>query len=170
MSPTGFVEEEAVVVAREGRYAWVEAARQSHCGQCAVAKGCGTAALGKALGRRVNRVRALNPIGARPGERVVVGVRGEALVKGSLWLYGVPLLAMLGLPLIARTLFGELSEGAAVVFAFVGLVGAFVWLGGKRGRLGQDPALQAVILRHCRSSVTPTPVTVHKNKIGAHHG
>ncbi len=170
MTLSGFVEEEAVVVAEEGRFAWVEAARQTSCGRCAAAKGCGTAALGKVLGRRVNRVRALNPVGARPGDRVVVGIRGEALVRGSLWLYGLPLLAMLGLPLAAQVLFGGLSEGVAVVLAFAGLLGAFLWLGGRRGRLGQDPALQAVILRHCHSSVTVAPVTVHKNEIGAHHG
>ncbi len=167
MTPSGFVEETARVVAVEGRWAWVEAERQSACGQCAARAGCGTAALGKVLGRKVNRVRALNPIGARPGERVAVGVRGTFLVRASVLLYGLPLLAMLALPLAVSALWG-VGEGGQILAALAGLAWGLLWV--RRRSRRQDAAWQAVILRRLDGPESSVPVIFHDNKIGEHHG
>ena len=74
------------MVATEGREAWVETSRRSSCGSCE-AKSCGTGTLSQILGRKTQRMRVDNPVGAKPGDRVVLGISESALIKGSLAVY-----------------------------------------------------------------------------------
>ena len=62
------IEETAIVVKCEGKFAWVEAQRQTTCGNCAASKGCGTSVLAKVVGKKAARMRALNPIEAQLGD------------------------------------------------------------------------------------------------------
>ena len=80
----------------EGEFAWVETRRASTCGGCAGTAGCGTAVLGRVLGTRGIQVKARNVSGISAGDRVVIGVRERALVRGSLVVYAVPLVGLLG--------------------------------------------------------------------------
>lgn len=135
---------------RDGVYAWVDTERTSGCSSCS-AKGCGTGTLSKALGARSHRVRVRNPIDAQVGEGVVLGLRDDALVRGSFFVYIVPLLALLAGALLGETLAGRL--GVAWADAFVALAGAvglalgLLWLRSFGRRWADDEGHQPVILR-----------------------
>lgn len=143
------IEETAHVVETQGEYAWVEAQRRSSCGSCAV-KGCGTGALSKILGKRGQRMKVLNPVDAKAGEEVVLGIREQDLLKGSLAVYIVPLLTMLAGALLGEVLapqWGSDSEALSLSLGLLGLAGGFFWLYRYNRVLSRDGGMMAVILR-----------------------
>jgi sigma-E factor negative regulatory protein RseC len=152
------VEENALVVATEGDEAWVETSRRSSCGSCE-AKGCGTGALSRVLGRRSQRLRVKNPIAAQAGDAVVLGIPESALLLGSLVVYLVPLLALLAGGLVGEALAAQLAlaqEAASILFALVALGGSFLWLRRFNRRAAADDRFTAVILRRAESPGTAT--------------
>lgn len=144
------IEESAQVVATEGDFAWVETQRQSTCGACAANHACGTAVLSKVLGQRHTRVRALNPEGARVGDRVVVGLDEAALLRGSMAVYAVPLLTLLAGSIVGSLLAKQwllAGEAMSVGLGIAGLVAGLVWLKGFTRRIRSDNRYQPVVLR-----------------------
>lgn len=139
------IEEVARVVAVEGDFAWVETERKSTCGSCAANKGCGTAVLSQSVGKRVARMKALNQAKAPVGARVLVGIDEQALVRGSLAVYAVPLLSMLGAAILMDLLVG--TEAMVILGGMLGLAGGFLWLKYFAERISKDAHYQAVILR-----------------------
>lgn len=157
------IEENAHVVAVEGDSAWVETERRSSCGSCA-AKGCGTGALSKVLGARKQRMKVRNPVGARVGDSVVLGIEERALLLGSLMVYILPLIAMLGGGLLGEVLapqWGLEAEGPSLLFGALGLVGGFLWLRAYNRRCADDPKFTAVILRTLKPHDTFRPVSLN---------
>jgi sigma-E factor negative regulatory protein RseC len=153
------IEETAHVVEAEGEYAWVETERRSSCSSCS-AKGCGTGALSKILGRRSPQLKVLNPIDAKAGDEVVLGIREQALLKGSLAVYIVPLLAMLAGALLGDALAPQWEsepETLSMLFGLLGLVAGFLWLRRYNRTLSTDQRFMAVILR-----TTTAQSSVHK--------
>lgn len=143
------IEETAHVVSVEGQFAWVETERRSSCGSCS-AKGCGTGALSKILGARVQRIRVRDPIGTRVGDSVILGIEERVLLLGSLMVYIVPLLLMLGGGLLGELLAPQWeadAEGLSLLFGVVGLASGFLWLRSYNRRAARDPRYTAVILR-----------------------
>lgn len=144
------IEESAQVVAVEGEFVWVETQRQSTCGGCAAKPACGTAALAKILGQKRTRVRALNHNGAQVGDRVIVGVDESALVRGSLAVYAVPLLALLAGAISGHQLtqFWSLpGEALTLVLGGSGLWAGLAWLKGFTRRIHNDRRYQPVVVR-----------------------
>lgn len=148
------IEEIATVVGTEGRFAWVNAARGTSCGTCSAQEGCGTAALSRVLGQRQAQVRALNSIGAKVGDEVIVGIEERALVQGSVAVYLVPLLGLLlggGLgELVAGRMSPVYAEPAATVLGTLGLVAGLLWLRGFGRRIRKDLRYQPVVVRKLR--------------------
>ncbi|MBN4079066.1 SoxR reducing system RseC family protein [Beggiatoa alba] len=147
------IEEHARVVALNADDVWVETQRRSACGTCAVNKGCGTATLAKVLGNKRSQVRALNPKATvvTVGDEVIIGIDERALVRGSLAVYIVPLLALfmfagLGQVLGTQLLF-ENPELASIVFGLLGLALGFVWVWRFTRHIGNDQRYQPVLLR-----------------------
>lgn len=148
------IEEQAMVVGVEGDEAWVESSRRSSCGSCS-AKGCGTGALSQVLGGRVLRMRVSNPVAAKKGDQVVLGVSESALLKGSLAVYLVPLLALFVGGLLGELLAGYWqlrSEGVTIICALVALFISLRWLQGFNRRAAHDSHYQAEILRIVNST------------------
>ena len=146
------IEERASVVAVEGDFAWVEAERASGCSGCASRGSCGTSALAGAMGRRRARVKALNRVGAQPGERVVIGLQELALVRGTLAVYLVPLAGLFAGGLageVISRLPGSAGSGelAAVLGAGLGLWAGLAWARGWMRRRAGDAGMLPVILR-----------------------
>ncbi len=157
------IEESARVVDTEGEYAWVETERRSSCGSCS-AKGCGTGALSKILGRRQQRLKVLNPIDAKPGDDVVLGIREQALLKGSIAVYIVPLLTLLAGALLGEGLapqWGSDSEALSLLFGLLGLAAGFYWLHRYNRGLAGDARFMAVILRTSASHPTVQKISVN---------
>lgn len=153
------IEEQALVTGCDGEFAEVEPQAQSGCGSCAARSACGTGTLASVLGKKRNILRALNPIGAGPGERVVVGLEAEMLTRATLAAYGLPVATLIG-GAMAGQAFGEwLALGVVEPFAvgggLLGLLGGLAWLGGFSRRIAKDRRYQAVILRRSTPAVAP---------------
>jgi sigma-E factor negative regulatory protein RseC len=159
------IEETARVVNVEPGYAWVETMRQSSCGSCSARGGCGTSVLGKVLGQRSVRVRAVDKVGAAVGEEVVVGLDDAALLRGSLAVYMLPLIALIAGALIAETIAPQwgLGEGFVMFAGIAGLALGFLWLRLFSRRVVTDLRYQAVILRRTPAPSVPVAV-VNFNK------
>ncbi|MGB0722750.1 MAG: SoxR reducing system RseC family protein [Gammaproteobacteria bacterium] len=140
------IETQAWVVASDGDHAEVEAVRRSGCDHCGVRGGCGTSVLSKVLGRRVTRMRALNPTGAAIGQEVTVGVDEGAYLRGAMTVYMVPLVAALACALGLRLLVGATVPGEALAAA-LGLALGIAWSRRHADRVRIDERYQAVILR-----------------------
>ncbi len=98
------IEERARVVAIEDDQLLLEAETRAACNACAAKQGCGTSVLSKWVGRKFTRFQAPNTVNARVGDEVVVGLAEEAMLKGSVFVYLLPLLAMIGFALLADSL------------------------------------------------------------------
>lgn len=145
------IEETARVVQTRDGMAWVETRRQTACGSCSVNKGCGTGVLAQVFGQKTSRVRVLNPVDAEEGEEVIIGIREEALVRGSIAVYAVPLLSMMmfalgGEFISARLGLGE-GDAVTIVSGIIGLVVGLAWLKHFGTRIARDGRYQPVILR-----------------------
>jgi sigma-E factor negative regulatory protein RseC len=145
------LEETAQVVAVLGSEVWVETERHSSCSSCAVNKGCGSAALARALGQRRSRVRALSRIPLAVGDRVVIGIRAQAVVRGSLAVYAVPV-AMLLLGAVigelgARQFLWQNAELASLILGIAGLAAGLWWLRAFSRRIRHSADYQPVVLR-----------------------
>jgi sigma-E factor negative regulatory protein RseC len=150
------LEETAQVVRIKGNEVWVETQRRSSCSSCSAEKGCGTATLSKVLGNRRNVVRVLSAMPLRVGDLVVIGIREQALVRGSLAVYAVPILLLLLGGLIgelgAEQFIWENAEFASVTLGISGLIAGLVWLKRFTRRIRNDPNFQPVVLRRQASA------------------
>ncbi|MCG6937205.1 MAG: SoxR reducing system RseC family protein [Gammaproteobacteria bacterium] len=124
------IEEIAQVIDIKGNNMILQAQRQSACGSCAANKGCGTSVLSKVVGRKFTRFQADNSINASVGDTVVVAIPEDAMLKGSLVMYLVPILGMIVISLLADYVLDpalQYRDFVIAVTAFVGLVfGALV--------------------------------------------
>ena len=98
------IEERARVVAVEDNRLLLEAETRTACNACAARQGCGTSVLSKWVGRKFTRFEAPNTVNAQVGDEVIVGLAEEAMLKGSVFVYLLPLLAMIGFALLADSL------------------------------------------------------------------
>lgn len=140
------IEEQGRVVAVESGAVWVETLRKSTCSSCSANAGCGQGLLDRlGMGGRRGYVRALSDLPLRVGDGVVIGVREDLLVRGSLLVYLVPLLGLLVAAGLAESL--ALGEPLVILCAFVGLALAGLGVRWRSARTADDPGLQPVVLR-----------------------
>ena len=166
------IEETARVISTGAGEAWVEVDRRSACGSCAASGGCGTASIARYLhrGQRI-RLRAIDRVGVRPGDTVVLGLEEGAMARGMLRMYAVPLLALLLGALAGQLLAGALgmTNGDPAALAG-GTLGLLAGLGNVRRfsrRVADDPAYQPVILR--RTGVAGELPLVYRQAHGKMH-
>lgn len=144
------IEESAQVVELGDGFVLVETQRRTTCGSCAVNKGCGTAVLSKALGRYRTRIKALNSLSVVIGDEVIIGIRENALLVGSLAVYMLPLVFMLLAGFLGETLAvkaGIEEDWPGVTTGLTGLFLGFVWLRKFSKKISADKNYQPVVLR-----------------------
>jgi sigma-E factor negative regulatory protein RseC len=121
------IEERASVVAIDGQSVWVETQRASACGKCAANKGCGNAVLQKVVGNKRNVVRVVSDVPVRVGDDVVIGISEDAIVKGSLMVYALPILLVIVFAILGETYAANsLSIDKDILSIVGGLFGLFV--------------------------------------------
>lgn len=156
------IEETATIVRVEDHAVWVETRRKSSCGGCAAKNGCGVSVLDKLFAAKRSSLRVLAEPGYQPGEEVVIGIREQALVRGSLAVYSVPLLG-----LILGALAGTLAAGqgltanaelSAILLGVTGFIAGLWWLRRFTRRISNDERYQPVVLHRVFNSGTH-PVT-----------
>ncbi len=119
-SAPAMVEGTAHVVAVEGNMAWLVPETGSSCGGCASASACGSKGIGTTASRlEARRFQLVNDVGLRVGERVVVGIRENTLLRASLTAYAIPLATLLSAGALAQWWFG--SDLATMLAMFAGL-------------------------------------------------
>jgi len=164
-SAPAMVEGIAHVVAVEGNLAWLEPEQTSTCGSCASSSACGA----KGIGTTANRLEARrfsleNQAGLAVGERVVVGIRENALVKASLTAYAIPLATALIAGALAQWADGR--DGITLA-AMVG--GLLLGLGLARliaSHLSARGELAPRFLRRADAAVVCHPITLNMPKAG----
>lgn len=125
----------AQVVAVEGDMVWLVPESGSSCGGCASAAACGSKGIGTVASRlEARRFQLANDAGLRIGERVVVGIRQNTLLKASITAYAIPLATLLTAGALAQWAAG--SDAITMVAMLAGLA-----LGLVLARLGADRLL-----------------------------
>ena len=113
------ITEKATVVSVDGSGGLeLEVQRQTACGHCEVQGACGVGAIGRLLGSRKPRISLQTEKDFKIGDIVTIGIPEGSLVRVSLTIYMLPLLALLIAAIIGQTLFG-LSEWLNVTFSLV---------------------------------------------------
>ncbi len=138
------ITESALVVRRSDRFAFVRSESQHFCKRCAEGRGCGSQLGGFILKNRLHEVRALacDPT-VRPGDRVLLGLSGDTLLKTALLVYGLPLVF-----LFAGALAGAGGgEAGAMIGALAGLSTGLLTVRLLSRRLATNDRWQPVILR-----------------------
>ncbi|MBE9567423.1 MAG: SoxR reducing system RseC family protein [Proteobacteria bacterium] len=155
------IEEQAQVIAVEDGQLILQAQTQSACGSCSAKNGCGTSLLSKVVGRKFSRFQASNDINAKVGDTVVVGLSEDALLKGSLVMYLIPIISMLGFALITDFLLqgGAVGQGSAesrdlsialsAVFGLLAGAGLAKWYFSRQSNKQQfSPVVLRKIIEH----------------------
>ncbi|MEO5348098.1 MAG: SoxR reducing system RseC family protein [Magnetococcus sp. YQC-3] len=141
--------EEGVVVAVEGEYALVANQRRGGCGGCHAEASCGSFSGG--MGKKTVGIRARNPLQAEVGERVVLEITEGHLLRASFLVYGVPIIALVVVGMLGRSLSLALgvgdSESIGALSGLTALVLSFYGLHRYNQHIQDDASQQPVIAR-----------------------
>lgn len=145
------IEEYAIVTGHMEAQATLEIERRTACGLCGKKRGCGNAVWGKLLGHANHTLTAENPIDAKVGDSVVVGIDEHAVLNSAFFLYVVPLLTMLIGTVLADRFFD--NQFYVIIGAVLGLTLGFFWvkghlIGHDKSGVAYGKKYQAIILRY----------------------
>ncbi|MDP2247436.1 MAG: SoxR reducing system RseC family protein [Nitrosomonadales bacterium] len=145
------IEEHAIVVSVQDGDAMLEIVRKTPCGLCGKSRGCGISLWGKLFNHK-SVFKATNDIGAKVGDSVIVGVEEQALLKSSMTIYGIPLVALFlgavtGIAFLPQEASAAQKDIYTVIGAATGLVLSLLWLKGHSAGRPFNPSHQPVILR-----------------------
>lgn len=149
----------ARVVQVDGATVWLEPEQTTSCGSCASSAACGSNATG--IGTVATRMQARrfllnNTADFHVGERLVVGVNDQALIKGALIAYGLPLITALTAGALSQNAWGDdlMTMAGMAAGLFAGLAAARL---GARS-LADQGSLTPRYLRRARPDETCTTV------------
>lgn len=141
------IEERAIVRHVDGDDVRVQALNPGNCPRCAEGRGCGGGILSKLVSRKRPDVRVSSRVDdLRVGEMVIVGIDESALLSASIWVYLVPLAAMLAAGALAQQVL-KAPDLIVMAFGFAGLAAGLHWLH-RRSRAAEGQSqFRPVILR-----------------------
>ena len=147
------IEQTARVVSLQRGHAWVLPVTVSDCGSCTSgkSKSCGSAGLFDFMKPSAEKVYVANPLRAKPGDEVVIGMQGNALLIYSVFAYLLPLLSMIVFALLGKELFTLLAMHAdtgAILAGICGLLSGFKLAAWLAKRIPDSSDATPVILRH----------------------
>ncbi|MCU0590861.1 MAG: SoxR reducing system RseC family protein [Desulfobacterales bacterium] len=144
--------EEGVVIRADASGTWVKTVRSDACESCASKGTCHT--LG---GGREMEVFAVNPIGARAGDRVVLKMDTLSFLKGTFLVYMFPILLLVGGAALGEWISissNQPSPLPSVLFGFGGLALGLILMKRIANRLAERddyrPRIARVIGREPR--------------------
>lgn len=148
---TDMIEQKAIVVNVSKGYAWVKPEGGNSCGSCTSKKGCGSLSIFSLFERKEFELqRVLNPMHAKPGEHVVIGLQSGQLLTSSLLAYILPLITLIIFSIGGGELFKMLGYQEDLGAIMFGAAGLFFGFGVSRfvsKRLAANHNIQPVILR-----------------------
>jgi len=114
------IEESAIVIDVKDQQVLLQTQRKNACQSCSVKSGCGTSTLSKVVGKRSSQFVVENTLQLKIGDQVIVAIEENALVQGSLLIYLLPLLMMLGSGMLFEMMFN--LEWLTILAAVSGLL------------------------------------------------
>ncbi len=115
---------QGTVTAIRGDRAVVRVERAFACARCQAGRGCGAGLLEAGRGAREFTLHRPPGIALAPGDRVSLRLAPERLLRAALLAYGLPLIALLGVPAAVNWLRGPLTDAELVLAAAVALAGS----------------------------------------------
>lgn len=141
------------VVALENDSIWVETIRQSTCGSCAARKGCGHGLLSRFGEGKRGYIRVLpgssGTIDCELDDQVRISIPEEVILRGSVVVYVLPLILMLGGAALGSALGnagGDLAAGVGAALGFgLGFAGVRLHAWRHRDDRSMQPAFVDVV-------------------------
>jgi sigma-E factor negative regulatory protein RseC len=151
------IEETATIVGLDDAgYAIVETQQRAACGSCDQTGSCSTTVLSGLFKRRPNRLKVRNPIHAKLGEQVIIGLDESAFLRLSFSAYLIPLICLILFAILAQTVAQQFAmhtgELPIVIGGLLGLIAGLVLCRNMAQRRVTDPSYEAVILRLANTS------------------
>lgn len=139
--------EQGVVVAVAPDAVWVETVRASTCGACKARSACGHHMINQQQsGQRARlRVPEADTSAYQVGDTVTLGLPEGALMRGALWVYGLPLLLLFLGALIGASL-PVTTVDASALLGMGGLLAGFVINRVMSHRSGHNQAYQPALV------------------------
>ena len=148
--PRSYMNEEmGTVRAVKGETALVVTDRQSMCGQCVAKSYCHMLGGGKEM-----IAEAINPIGARPGDTVTIGIPSGTVTKASFVVYMIPAIGLVGgaaLGYVTGTSSGLDYNITTLAGCLVGLGISLIVVRLLSNILGKRPSYRPEIIKIVRS-------------------
>ena len=120
------IEEQAVVIFKEDDQVSVEIMRTKPCGLCGKTQGCGNSIWGKIFSHKRNKLSIKNNIGVKVGDRVMLTIEENYLLRSSLLLYGLPLLFLFIGMVFMDTITQKNSDLWVLVGAIFGMLSGLI--------------------------------------------
>ena len=120
------IEEQAVVIFKEDDQVSVEIMRTKPCGLCGKTQGCGNSIWGKIFSHKRNKLSIKNNIEAKVGDRVMLTIEENYLLRSSLLLYGLPLLFLFIGMVFMDTITQKNSDLWVLVGAIFGILSGLI--------------------------------------------
>ncbi len=164
------IEQTAKVVSIKQGYAWVLPAVSKDCASCQAmqpasaqtAKSCATAGLFNFFRPNTEKLYAANPVHAKPGDEVVIGMQANTLLMYSAFAYLLPLLSMILFALLGKEVFIALSlhaDAGAILAGVCGLWGGLHLSAWQAARIARSDNSQPVILRLKEQAIMPLQIS-----------
>ena len=120
------IEEQALVIFKEDDQVSVEIMRTKPCGLCGKTQGCGNSIWGKIFSHKRNKLSIKNNIEAKVGDRVMLTIEENYLLRSSLLLYGLPLLFLFIGMVFMDTITQKNSDLWVLVGAIFGMLSGLI--------------------------------------------
>jgi len=141
------IEEIGVVVKTEGEMARVSVQKRGACEGCTAKGACESTSEGM-------EIEALNPVHAKEGQTVKVLLQAETYLKGSMIVYGVPLVLFIAGAIVGKNI-GESyflntnSDLVAAIFGFGSLIASLIavkiWSGKLESKAEYKPFIGEIV-------------------------
>ncbi len=155
--------ETGTVMAVEADAVWVETIRKTTCGTCSVQKGCGHGLMNRLLPGRQPLVRAvagdLRPTDCKVGDEVQISIPESVILRGSLVVYILPLLCMLGGAALGASLLPANSDAGGAVGMLVGIAVGYLLVRLHAWRHRYDRLLQPTLVSLRRDIPQPLKIS-----------
>ena len=136
--------------------AWVKTSRTASCEGCAQRKSCHVSADGNEM-----EIEAINSVGARVDDTVVLHMKSSALLKASFFLYVFPIVVMVAAALLGQHLapgWGMNPSGLSAVAGISAFILAFLYVRHKGNRMSKDSEYRPTIIRVVRQQARIEPM------------
>jgi sigma-E factor negative regulatory protein RseC len=141
------IEETGIVQKTEGIMATVLVQKRGACEGCKATGTCEMTQEGMVI-------EALNPVQAKPGQTVSISITPISYLKGTMLVYGLPMVALIAGAVIGKNISDKFFESfnsdlSAAIVGFAAFFAAFmfarVWSSKAEGRTEHKPVIEKII-------------------------